>query len=53
MNKATECAIDESASVEEIKRLISKIKYTVKIEYQRKLKKKVTEFYDNLPAFLI
>jgi len=49
--KATECSTDRS--VNEIKWLINKLHYTVKIEYQQKPKKKINIFNDNLLAFLL
>ena len=45
--------MDGTISIEEIKRLINKLNYTVKINYQQCLKKKVMEFHSNPSAYLI
>ena len=52
-NKIKECTSDGAASIEEIKQLIEKVQYIIKIKYKQKLKKIVWNFNDDPAAFLI
>ena len=51
--KASQCVTNRLAAVQEIKRLIKKLKFTIKLKYQKKPKKKVTEFSKNPLVYLL
>jgi len=53
VQKTSDGAIDGSCLVNEIRRIIKKLKFRVKITYQKAIKKKILNFYNDPPAYLI